>query len=242
VKQWVDRRPGAGLPEELVLVYPNGMLPDGSAAYPVSRELLSVAVSDEDIFGAQEEVDALEARLVELNRQLADAGSAQQRQQLDRQKQALEQTLISKRAQFFDIRAQMKLYNLTPEELRAVAREHPSLPVHPTQLYSVVALVLLALALNALYWRRTRDGQVIFTFLILEPPTRWVLEVLRDDNPVDTLGTFTVSQFIACVIVLIGVAGLLWLRSQPPRSPRARLWEPPEDEAKDKQPAASASS
>jgi prolipoprotein diacylglyceryltransferase len=201
---------------------------------------LSVSVSDADILAAQAELDELEPRLAELRRQIPQAASAAERQRLEAEQHALEQVLPKKRAEYFDIRAQMALYNLTPQELRALAREYPSLPVHPTQLYSVVVLVVLALLLNALYWRRTRDGQVFFTFLVLEPPTRWLLEVLRDDNPVDTLGTLTISQFIAIAVVLVGVAGLVWLRSQPPRSPRARRWEPPAVEGSDRKKPATA--
>jgi phosphatidylglycerol:prolipoprotein diacylglycerol transferase len=128
---------------------------------------------------------------------------------------------------YYDIRTQMKRYNLTADQIRAVARQHPSLPVHPAQLYSAITLLLLAALLSAVYWRRTRDGQVICTMLLVEPWTRWLLERVRADNPPDTLGGFTISQFLAICLSAIGLLGLIALRFQPPRSPRAKLWQPP---------------
>ena len=56
------------------------------------------------------------------------------------------------------------------------------------------------------------------------------VEFIRADNPVDTLGEFTISQFLALVMTAIGLIGLLVLQRMPPRSPRAQLWTP-EDEA-----------
>jgi phosphatidylglycerol:prolipoprotein diacylglycerol transferase len=132
------------------------------------------------------------------------------------------------------VRANMKKYGLTAAELRAMALSHRSLPVHPTQLYSTITALLIALILNALYWRRTRDGQVICALFLIEPATRWLLEVIRADNPVDTVGMFTISQFLAIGMTLLGLIGLLVLRKMSPRSPRARLWEPPEENRRGK--------
>jgi hypothetical protein len=58
------------------------------------------------------------------------------------------------------------------------------------------------------------------------------MEVIRDDNPVDTLGVFTISQSLAIALSLAGLLGLIWLRRFPPRSPKAVLWEEPEEKAK----------
>jgi hypothetical protein len=66
--------------------------------------------------------------------------------------------------------------------------------------------------------------------LLIEPWTRYILETIRADNPVDTF-QFTISQFIALMISLIGLAGLIGLQYAKPRSPRAKLWEPPPAEA-----------
>jgi phosphatidylglycerol:prolipoprotein diacylglycerol transferase len=120
----------------------------------------------------------------------------------------------------------MSLNNVNAAELRALAHDHRSLPVHPTQIYSAIGLGLLAWALSALYWRRARDGQVIFALLTIEPIMRYLLEIIRADNPTDTAG-FTISQFIALCLLLIGVVGLFTMYRLPARSPRARIWAPP---------------
>ena len=130
--------------------------------------------------------------------------------------------------------ANLQKYDLTFAELRGLAESHRSLPVHPTQLYSVVTALLIALLLNALYWRRTRDGQVICTLLLIEPVSRWLLEVIRADNPVDTIGMFTISQFLAVCMTLLGLIGLLVLQRMAPRSRRAVPWEPPPEESGEK--------
>ncbi len=183
-QQWLNREAGAGLPPELVVVSPRGVWPDGSAAFPISRE--SLRANDQEIAAGPA------------------AGS-----------------------KYYDMRAQMQRYDLSAAELRALARHYPSLPVHPTQLYSAITLGLLALLLNAVYWRRTRDGQVIFTLLLIEPWTRWTLELLRADDPLDILGLATRSQFLAILLSAVGLIGLWMLRSRTARSRRARLWEPP---------------
>ena len=136
---------------------------------------------------------------------------------------------IPRKPQYTDIRTQMEKYGLTFEELRALAKQHHSLPVHPTQLYSFITAALIAFLLNAVYWRRTRDGQVICALLLIQPLSRWFIEVIRADNPIDTMG-FTVSQFLAICMTVLGLVGLLVLRRMPPRSPRAQPWEPPEEE------------
>ncbi len=179
-QQWAEHRPGAGLPAELLVFSPQGILSDGTAAYPISRESL----------------------------------------------RATDREIETRPGQYYDIRTQMKKYHLSAAELRALASQYRSLPVHPAQLYSTITLGLLALLLNAVYWRRTRDGQVICTMLLIEPWTRWTLELVRADNPVDTLGRFTISQFLAICLSLAGLVGLLVLHSRPARSPRAKRWQP----------------
>lgn len=232
VQQWQDRVPGAELPDELIFVPETGMFSNGRAALPVPRELLTTP---------PETLDALKAwrqKLADVGNRLAATNDPAQQQALRAERAALERQARSLGGGRFGCACQprpevtvgqMIRYDLDAASLRALAEKHRSLPVHPTQPYSTITLGLLAALLSALYWRRTRDGQVIFTLLLLEPPTRWLIEIVRADNPVDTAG-FTVSQFLALGLSLLGLVGLLWLRKFPPRSPRARIWEPPDEE------------
>lgn len=222
IEHWKARLPGAELPQELLVFGENGLVA------PIFRE--SIAASDAQIARAEQREAALRSQWEELRRRLAAATAATDRQRLEREEERLRARLESARRELGDVRAQINRYHLTAAQLRAMAAAHRSLPVHPTQLYSTVAAGLLAALLSAVYWRRTRDGQVICLLLTLEPPTRWVLELIRTDNPVDTLRIFTISQFLAVLLTAAGLTGWLMLRRMPARSPRARRWEPPEEE------------
>jgi phosphatidylglycerol:prolipoprotein diacylglycerol transferase len=233
-QQWTDLKPGAGLPQQLLVFPDKGVYPNGLAATPIPREIL--INSPKQIEATHQAALKVKADRAKLVAQIAQTSAAEQKKQLqaeldtqDKQQSAAVSSLAGlgcAAPPLLTVR-QMEKYGLRADELRALAALYPSLPVHPTQLYSTITLGLLAALLSALYWRRTRDGQVICTLLLIEPWTRWMLEILRADNPVDTLGTFTVSQFLGICLSVVGLLGLLALRKLPPRSARAVLWEPP---------------
>ena len=92
-----------------------------------------------------------------------------------------------------------------------------SLPVHPTQLYSSLNAALLCLLLLSFFPFRARDGQVFALMLTLYPVTRFLLEMLRDDEP-GQLGTvLTVSQILSVVAVVFAAVMWLCLARQPRR-------------------------
>jgi phosphatidylglycerol:prolipoprotein diacylglycerol transferase len=230
LRQWDNMVPGAGVPEELIYFSPKGMLPNGAAALPLSREMLRATGPELD--AARKTVEDVTVRVRALEAQL-DAGpeSAAERGRIQAQIDALEREHAATVGKYLAVVTQMKKYDLTGDQITAIARPLRSVPVHPTQLYATGVLLLLALLLNALYWRRTWDGQVICALFILEPPTRYLIEIIRADNPLDTLG-FTISQFTALCLSAIGILAFVALRSLPRRSPRATVWTPPPAEAK----------
>ena len=92
-----------------------------------------------------------------------------------------------------------------------------SLAVYPTQLYSSLnAAVICVLLLVYSWFRRNpnglgmiRDGEVFLLFLTLYPLTRFILEMIRNDES-DALGTkFTISQNVSLVLLL--TAAVLWV-------------------------------
>ncbi len=217
VRQWTDHVPGAELPPQLLVCCE----PKDASVLP--REALRA--SDEQLDAARVGFERITR---DLRSRLEQTTDADEQQRLRGRMLAAARKNAPRSAEFINCAAElMSYYKLTGANLHRLAREHPSLPVHPTQLYATITLGLLALCLDALYWRRTRDGQVICALLLIEPWTRWVLETLRADNPVDTLGVFTISQFLALCISATGLLGLLWVWKLPPRSPLAVLWEPP---------------
>ena len=83
-----------------------------------------------------------------------------------------------------------------------------SLPVHPAQLYSSFNAALLCLFLWSLFPYRPRDGVVFASAMTIYPATRFLLEIIRDDEP-GRLGTpFTISQLFSLAGLLLVAA--LW--------------------------------
>ncbi len=106
-------------------------------------------------------------------------------------------------------------------------------PLYPTQIYSSVNALLLALVLHVMFQYRRRNGQVILGFAVLYGIGRFLLEILRADEPEAYLlglptilrvfgmagraealvGDFglTISQNIAIVMVIGGGLALVAL-------------------------------
>lgn len=61
---------------------------------------------------------------------------------------------------------------------------------------------------------------VICWLFVIYPISRFLLELIRIDNPVDTFG-LTISQGISLAVVPLAVLMMLYLRRLPEVSPRA---------------------
>jgi hypothetical protein len=94
-------------------------------------------------------------------------------------------------------------------DLRTLANAQHSLPVHPTQLYDAINLTLMFLLLSAIHARRRGDGSALAWAMILYPIVRYLMEMIRADNPRDVAG-FTISQFISMLIFAAGVVFLVY--------------------------------
>jgi phosphatidylglycerol:prolipoprotein diacylglycerol transferase len=101
-----------------------------------------------------------------------------------------------------------------------VAPPPRSRPVHPTQLYSAIDAGLLGWLLWAYFPFRRRDGEVIALLLTIHPITRFLLEIIRTDEP-PVFGTgLSISQNISVGLLACGAA-LWWYLS---RQPRGVVW------------------
>lgn len=220
VEHFEHKHPGMNIPPELLVVRPGAqprlIQPDDLRELQKHEKLQS----------------QLAAGVEERTRRIAAERDPTRKAALEREKRRFERDLADLSA----LKAHVEKYQLTPERVAALAATCRAPGVHPAQIYSTVTALLIALILNALYWRRTRDGQVICALFLIEPSARWLIELIRTDNPQDAFG-FTISQFLAICMTLAALACLLWLRRLPPRSPRAVRWEPPV-EAKPAQTAA----
>ena len=87
--------------------------------------------------------------------------------------------------------------------------------LHPTQLYSALDGFLIA-ALTFWYFRhRRRNGECFAVALMIYPVTRFVIEILRNDEG-GQLGTaLTISQCVSIGLFVVNLAFMGWLSRQP---------------------------
>ncbi len=121
-------------------------------------------------------------------------------------------------------------YGLTPAQLGRLAGQFRSKPVHPAQLYETTAAFIISWLLSVMFYYRRRHGIVVGWFLVLYSISRFLMELIRADNPLDTFGGLTISQGISLGTF---AAGLLWLAVMyrlPTFSPRAIPFVYPEQD------------
>jgi len=94
---------------------------------------------------------------------------------------------------------------LSQTQLDALRRgEHPMQPVHPSQLYSFANGLLICLVLNLAFRRRKFPGQITALLFILYGATRFLLETIRADNPIEFTG-LTISQNLGIAATIAGI-------------------------------------
>lgn len=215
------------LPAELVFVNQAG------GAFPIPRNLLDQSLDDinKKIEGAQKEYDDARKAVADAEAAGADANTLkelkaqQERAERDVKRTASELAPLREKADLSGGKAKGQKPSFAELVALAHSSEARSLPVHPTQLYSSIAALLLSLLLSAVFAVRKRHGVVVCLMLILYGPTRIVLEQIRVDNPLDTFG-LTVSTGVSLVMITIGLIGLLVLQRMPMRSPYADAARP----------------
>lgn len=98
-----------------------------------------------------------------------------------------------------------------------------SLPVHPAQLYDAMSMALLCGTLWFYYPLRRRDGEVLALALLVYPVSRFVLEIIRVDEPSQFGTELSISQLISFGVLATGVAILIFVEIQ--RRPLALPWK-----------------
>ncbi len=88
-------------------------------------------------------------------------------------------------------------------------------PLHPTQLYSALDGFLIA-ALTFWYFRhRRRNGECLAVALMIYPVTRFVIEILRNDEGGQLGTSLTISQWVSIGLLLANVGYMVWLSQRP---------------------------
>ena len=91
--------------------------------------------------------------------------------------------------------------------------------IHPTQLYSTIDAMVLCLFLLAYGPFARRDGEVIAMLLTVHPMARFLMEMIRTDEPKDwSIGGLHLSLFQVVCLGIVAGAVVLWayILSRPP--------------------------
>jgi phosphatidylglycerol:prolipoprotein diacylglycerol transferase len=95
---------------------------------------------------------------------------------------------------------------LDQQKLATLAAAQHAPPVHPAQLYSTWNSLLMTALLLCYFFTPHAAGRVFALMLMLEGPTRFILEMLRVEPPV--LGPMSLSMVIGLILLVIGI--VLW--------------------------------
>jgi phosphatidylglycerol:prolipoprotein diacylglycerol transferase len=90
-----------------------------------------------------------------------------------------------------------------------------SLPVYPTQLYSTIDALLICLLLLAYDPFRRRDGELFALMATIAPVTRFLIEILRNDEALLRGLGMTISQSLSLLIILAAAGLWFYLSKQP---------------------------
>ncbi|MDX1946220.1 MAG: prolipoprotein diacylglyceryl transferase [Pirellulaceae bacterium] len=90
-----------------------------------------------------------------------------------------------------------------------------SVPIHPAQLYAAIDAGLLALVLWFFYPYRRRDGEVFALLLTVHPLSRFLLELIRSDEPGQFGTELTISQWLSVAFFAAGIVLWIWIASRP---------------------------
>ena len=84
-------------------------------------------------------------------------------------------------------------------------------PRKPAQVLGIINALIIAGLLSLFYRHRWREGQVFALMLMLYPPTRFLLESIRDDDPLNVIhGNWTHNQISAIFMVAAGIIMWVW--------------------------------
>lgn len=107
----------------------------------------------------------------------------------------------------------------------AIMYSHPDslaplgISLHPTQLYSVVALVIIAEVIYLLGNTAFHRGELLGWYLLLTNSERFVVDFFRGDREFvhhALLDVLSLHQWLALVLASIGIALILWARYKQP--------------------------
>jgi phosphatidylglycerol---prolipoprotein diacylglyceryl transferase len=88
-------------------------------------------------------------------------------------------------------------------------------PLHPTQLYSALDGFLIAALTFWYFAHRRRNGECFAVALMIYPVTRFVIEILRNDEGGQLGTSLTISQWVSIGLFLVNLGYMVWLSQRP---------------------------
>ncbi|MCX7411395.1 MAG: prolipoprotein diacylglyceryl transferase [Planctomycetales bacterium] len=88
-------------------------------------------------------------------------------------------------------------------------------PLHPTQLYSALDGFLIAALTFWYFSHRRRNGECFAVALMIYPITRFVIEILRNDEGGQLGTSLTISQWVSIGLFAVNIGFMIWLSRRP---------------------------
>ena len=98
-----------------------------------------------------------------------------------------------------------------PANVKVIAATQHAPAVHPAEIYSTITALLITAVLLCYFFLPHSPGRVFAMMLMLEGPSRFLLEMLRVEPPV--IGLLSLSMVIGLILLPIGI--LLWFVFSP---------------------------
>lgn len=93
--------------------------------------------------------------------------------------------------------------------------EAVTLSLHPSQIYSSINALILALLMSFYFKVRRRDGALLGLALFVYPVARFLIEFLRGDEMGQFNTSLTISQWVSVSLFLLGIVYWAWLLRRP---------------------------
>ena len=110
---------------------------------------------------------------------------------------------------------EIRIAGRPPITIPAVALPARSLPVEPSQIFSMIGALLLCLLLLAYDPFRRRDGELFALMMSIYPVTRFLIESLRSDEAAVAGTGMSISQNVSLLLLVCAAALWFYLRRQP---------------------------
>jgi phosphatidylglycerol:prolipoprotein diacylglycerol transferase len=90
----------------------------------------------------------------------------------------------------------------------AAGAEFPGVHIHPTQLYSACAAMLIFLMLKSIQRTRPKEGVLFWSFLLIYSLFRFMIDWIRCYEAAAYLSVFTINQWISVLLGLVSAVML----------------------------------